>query len=304
MREHAVIFGDESPLAGVVTEPDSGCAGHLPAFLFLNAGLTHRVGPNRLYVTLARKLAEAGVASLRFDLSGIGDSPVSRSVAAPDERGVREAVQAMDFVGRSLGVKSFVPFGLCSGANVGYALVSSDRRVAGAVLINPSSIPSTHTKEQSAEAWTRAQAHHHGSTLADWKGWTRVLTGRSDLRAVLRSTVQLTSRALRLEGSPRAEPDLGLLPELERRGVELLAVYSEGDLGLELLVAHVRKLKNLESLSRFQLEIIRETDHILTPLWAQQRIEALVLEWAARRLSLNSSGTGQTLASAPREIVR
>jgi hypothetical protein len=284
-------------LAGVVTEPDGGCDEHAPVFLFLNAGLTHRVGPNRLYVTLARKLAEGGVASLRFDLSGIGDSPVSRSLAATDERGVREAVQAMDFIERSLGVHSFVPFGLCSGANIGYALVSGDHRVAGAVLINASAIPSTHTKEQSAEAWTRAQAHHHESRLADWKGWTRVLTRRSDLRAVMRSTVRLTSRALRLEGSARAEADLGLLPELERRGVELLAVYSEGDLGLELLVAHVRKFENLESLSRFQLEIIRETDHILTPLWAQQRIEALVLEWVGRRLSLNNGGTGRTLAS-------
>jgi hypothetical protein len=297
MKEHAVLFGDESPLAGVVTEPDGGGDRHAPVFLFLNAGLTHRVGPNRLYVTLARKLAEAGVTSLRFDLSGIGDSPVSRSVAATEERGVREAVQAMDFVERSLGVHSFVPIGLCSGASVGYTLVLSDPRVAGAVLINAYNIPSTHTKEQSAEAWTRAQTHHHGSRIADWKGWTRVLTRRSDLRAVLRSTFRLTRRALRLEGSPPTEADLGLLPDLERRGVELLAIYSEGDLGLELLVAHVPNLKNLDSLSRFQLEIIRETDHILTPLWAQQRIETLVLEWAGRRLSLNRAGTERTRAA-------
>ena len=43
--------------------------------------------------------------------------------------------------------------------------------------------------------------------------------------------------------------------------------------------------QNLSSLQRFQLEILSDTDHVLTPLWAQRRLEELVLEWAARRLS-------------------
>ena len=286
MREDAVIFGTDSPLVGIVTQPDQGFDERLPLFLFLNAGLDHRVGANRLHVTLARKLADLGVGSLRFDFSGIGDSPVSGSLAGSQERAASEAIQAMDFIERSIGTDTFVPVGLCSGANVGFVLAATDRRIAGAVLINATIIPSRHSEEQASEAWKRAQTHYYRNRLADRKGWMRVLTGRSDLRAVGRSTVRLVRRVSRLENSRPRTIDLGLLPELGRRGVELLAVYSEGDLGLELLASHVGRFDNLAPLERFQLEILSESDHILTPMWAQRRIEAVILDWATRRLSV------------------
>jgi pimeloyl-ACP methyl ester carboxylesterase len=292
MREHAVMFGDQSPLVGIITEPDAGVRGNVPLFLFLNAGLDHRVGPNRLYVTLARRLVEVGVASLRFDFSGVGDSPVSRSLEASAERGVNEARQAMNFLAKSVGADAFVPFGICSGADTAFALARADERVAGAVLINPTTIPSAHTEEQSREARRRAQALHHGSRVGDWKSWTRVLTGRSDLPGLVRSTLRLTRRAFRLQAAPVRNFDLGLLPDLGRRGVELLAVFSEGDIGLELLATHVGSFENLASLDRFQLDIIRDTDHLFTPLCDQQRIDALVVEWAARRLDRRASGVG------------
>jgi hypothetical protein len=286
------MFGDQSPLVGIITEPDAGVRGNLPVFLFLNAGLDHRVGPNRLYVTLARRLVEVGVASLRFDFSGIGDSPASRSLDASAERGVNEAKQAMNFLARSVGAEAFVPLGICSGADTAFALATADERVAGAVLINPTTIPSAHTEQQSREARRRAQAHHHGSRVGDWKSWTRVLTGRSDLPALFRSTLRLTRRAIRLQGATVRNVDFGLLPELGRRGVELLAVFTEGDIGLELLATHVGSFENLASLNRFQLEVIRDTDHLFTPLRDQQRIEALLVEWAAQRLSRPSSLQG------------
>jgi pimeloyl-ACP methyl ester carboxylesterase len=292
MREHTVMFGDESPLVGIITEPDTGVRENVPVFLFLNAGLDHRVGPNRLYVTLARRLVEEGVASLRFDFSGIGDSPVSRSLDASADRGVNEARQAMSFLERSVGADAFVPLGICSGADIAFALAGADERVAGAVLINPTTIPSEHSEAQSREAWRRAQAHHHGSRLADWKSWTRVLTGRSDLPGLFRSTLRLTRRAFRLPAVPVRNADLGLLPELGLRGVELLAVFSEGDLGLELLATHVGSFENLAPMNRFQLEVVPDTDHLLTPLCDQQRIETLVVDWAARCLSGHSSARG------------
>jgi hypothetical protein len=290
MRENAVVFGDDSPLVGIVTQPDAFDE-RVPVFLFLNAGLGHRVGPNRLNVTLARKLAERGAGSLRFDFSGIGDSPASPSARAPEELAVSQLIQAMNFLEQSTGADRFVPVGLCSGADVAFRVVESDRRIVGAVLINASVIPSRHSEEQMSEAWKRAQAHHHRSRLGDWKGWARVLTGRSDLPAVSRSALRLARRALRLEDVQPATIDLGLLPELERRGVELLAIYSEGDSGLELLVTHVGRVENLSSLKRFHLEILSQTDHILTPLWSQRQIETLVLDWAMQRLAVGRVST-------------
>jgi hypothetical protein len=221
-------------------------------------------------------------------------------LGASGERGVKETVQAMDFLAQSIGANAFVPLGLCSGADTGFALASADARVAGAVLINASAIPAEHTKEQSSEALKRAQAHHHGSRVRGWKSWTRVLTGRSNLLAVFRSIVHLTREALRVRHPPQKHVDLGLLPELGRRGVELLAVYTEGDLGLELLATHVGSFENLASLKRFQLEIFRETDHLLTPLSDQQRIEAMVVDWTTGRLFAGRGSVTTTAAQGTR----
>jgi hypothetical protein len=286
MKEHAVVFGIDSPLVGIATEPDAGREEGAPVFLLLNAGIGHRVGPNRLYVALARTLAESGLASLRFDFSGIGDSPASRSLADPEERAVGEAIQAMDFLGRYFGAEVFVPVGLCSGADVGFALATRDERVAGGVLINATAIPCAHTVEQVEEAQKRAEAHHYAEQLTHRSGWARVFTGRSDFRLVGRAAVRFAIHALHPGKSPAKSVDLGLLPELNRRGVELLAVYTEGDTGLELLKTHVGRLENLSSLRRLQLEVLTKTDHVLTPLWAQRRLQELVLDWTARRLSV------------------
>jgi alpha-beta hydrolase superfamily lysophospholipase len=47
-----------------------------PTVFLLNAGVIDHTGPARLWVDLARSWAAAGVNVVRFDLSGIGDSPV------------------------------------------------------------------------------------------------------------------------------------------------------------------------------------------------------------------------------------
>src|SRR6185312_12807504 len=44
--------------------------------ILLNAGAVGQIGPNRLHVVLARRLAAAGDLVLRLDVSGIGDSRV------------------------------------------------------------------------------------------------------------------------------------------------------------------------------------------------------------------------------------
>src|SRR5689334_20064244 len=69
--ENAIVFGGDVRLVGIVTTPAETRADRTGVIL-LNAGVVHRVGPNRLYVTLARRLAQAGLTVLRFDHSGIG----------------------------------------------------------------------------------------------------------------------------------------------------------------------------------------------------------------------------------------
>ncbi len=86
MKEEALRFGPNGSLIGIVTDPSEEERGkNLPAFLLLNAGHLHRVGPNRHYVSIARKLSAMGFTVLRFDFSGIGDSETIEYATSVEE---------------------------------------------------------------------------------------------------------------------------------------------------------------------------------------------------------------------------
>lgn len=75
LTEQLVALGPIG-LFGVVTTCDHRpIRPGVPWALFLNTGNDPHVGPCRLWVQLARRWAAAGVPSVRFDVSGLGDSP-------------------------------------------------------------------------------------------------------------------------------------------------------------------------------------------------------------------------------------
>ena len=135
MIEHSIAFGEDRGLIGTIckpSEPVSGPPG-LGMILF-NAGVIHRVGPHRLNVRLARKLAEQGIPSIRFDLAGLGDSarPTgNRSFEAQAVVDLRSAMDALTSAARS---QRFALLGLCSGAAHGYATSFADDRVVGLLM--------------------------------------------------------------------------------------------------------------------------------------------------------------------------
>jgi len=138
LTEEPLQFGEGGRLFGILTLPSvAPCnAQALPVFVFLNAGLLHRVGPYRLYVRLARNLAQMGFSSLRVDLAGRGDSPErfgltnQQSVAADYEEivGVLES---------RVGRLRLVLGGLCSAADNAIRLARADQRVTGMLLLDP-----------------------------------------------------------------------------------------------------------------------------------------------------------------------
>ena len=86
-----MVFGRSQHLVGVLSTPTVVSAAAPPGIVLVNSGIIHRIGANRVYVRLARALAVCGSASLRFDLSGIGDStsrPTSSRFRAPSSSSV------------------------------------------------------------------------------------------------------------------------------------------------------------------------------------------------------------------------
>ncbi len=110
-----------------------------PAALFLNVANQHHVGPNRLWVELARQWAGAGIRSLRLDLSGLGDSPHRQGSPGRWECFKPEAFDDVVDAARWLSPddpSNVVLVGLCSG---GYQALEGALvlRARGVVAINP-----------------------------------------------------------------------------------------------------------------------------------------------------------------------
>lgn len=134
--ETAQNIDPESNLLGVSHIPDGSLSSGKPGVILVNAGFLHRVGPNRMNTLLARMLAAKGFASLRLDLSGLGDS-MSRQGAVEDCEVVSEDLgKAMDFMQSNFGLNTFVLLGLCSGANDTARKAMEDERVVGLVNID------------------------------------------------------------------------------------------------------------------------------------------------------------------------
>jgi hypothetical protein len=135
MKESCCQFGPERQLAGIITEP-SGRAARF-GFVLVSAGITPKHGPFRLYAELARRLAEEGITTLRFDLGGIGDSAPSSLQAPLKQRTELELRAAVDYLAEQRGLDALALGGLCSGAEDAFRGAAVDGRVRAVVLIDP-----------------------------------------------------------------------------------------------------------------------------------------------------------------------
>jgi hypothetical protein len=141
LRERMVQFGPQGILAGVLTEPaPANRRQGAPAVVLSNVGMHSRIGPYRMWVELAGRLAAEGWVVLRFDLSGWGDSETRPEALGDIERAAREQREAIDFLaGR--GATSAVLVGLCSGVDGVHAASVADPRVAGVVHLDGYAYP-------------------------------------------------------------------------------------------------------------------------------------------------------------------
>lgn len=238
MKETAIRFGREHSLVGVLTLPEKPYATDV-AILLLNAGLVHHVGPNRIYVRLARQLAAHGFTVLRFDLSGVGDSEVRYDNVSFEQGIVDDARQAMDELADLCGSKRFILIGHCSGAARSFVVSLNDVRVAGMVLLNPEVEWQDRRESQRGQGAEPYNANGAISqAIHDPKRWKRFLTGRANYARIL----QNVSRAIRRSGPalllayPQSRQHLmDTIHQISARKMPVLFVCSAGGKGLELL---------------------------------------------------------------------
>jgi len=301
MRERALRFGPERLLVGILAEPTADEPSSDLGVIFLNSGLLHRVGASRLHVQIARQLAPAGVASLRFDLSGVGDSDTRTDGLPFQQSAVLETQAAMDELARLRGVTRFVLYGLCSGSDVAYYTGLADTRVVGLVQLDPFVY---HT--------LRYAMHRIAPRVLNAESWTNLLLGKTYLVPWLRKrlgSAEPRDGAVDLADEnvvhnpyarafpPKAEIESGLTT-LCRRGVAQLAILSAGQLEhanhggqYEQCFAQVPFGDLLSTAWR------GAADHTFTPLAEQAFVVEATTRWIASRVA--SATAAATAVAVP-----
>ncbi|MBA2526699.1 MAG: hypothetical protein H0V18_13100 [Pyrinomonadaceae bacterium] len=279
MREQTLRFDKTSSLVGVVTDPREASPNY-PAIILLGAGIVHRVGPHRLYVKLARKLAAMGFVVFRFDFSGIGDSKVREDNLPFEQSAVAETQEAMDWLRAARNVDRFVLMAVCSGAGFSFRTACCDRRVIGVSLINAAG-----HRWGTSEELNRTLVRHYWRMLRSRsfriKNWRKLITLNFDSRTIMRATAnQIQNLLVPDKESPEAENVASAFESLIARGVRVLIVYSEGDEGWDYYQVFLRsKLRRIDSNSHFGLEFVHGANHTFTLLSHQRDLFNIVGRW-------------------------
>ncbi len=194
----------ESHMFGLYCRPAGMPAGQGPVVLFGNAGSVYHVGPSRLYVTLARRLARAGIPSVRYDLANIGDGMTYEHVEAnipyPSDA-VQRITEVLEFVRDGLGHRQAVLTGFCSGATQAFHAALAQREdsaLRDVIMVNPKVFYGEHAGQQDDNLVMR-RSSYYARAMRDPQRWRRLLSGDIDYRKLaqfLRGRLRLLGKGI------------------------------------------------------------------------------------------------------------
>jgi exosortase A-associated hydrolase 1 len=203
--------------------------------LILVGGPQYRAGSHRQFTLLARSLAAEGIAAMRFDYRGMGDSDGEARNFEQIDEDVRAAIDG--FQQAVPAVSEVVIWGLCDAASAAMFYAAQDKRVTGLVLLNPWA----RTTESYARATLR---HYYGSRLTDGELWKKIASGRFDFAAAGASLCRLAGAAMRPKPSSAGDSNAQRTLALPERMFDGLAKFR----GKVLLIISPRDLTAQEFL--------------------------------------------------------
>jgi pimeloyl-ACP methyl ester carboxylesterase len=273
IRETAVAFGLNGTLVGVATATDARC--NETACLLINAGVVHRIGPHRINVKLARELARREFATLRFDLSGLGDSLAQPGGLNFADQAVIDIRAAMDFMQQSFGVSRFLIFGICSGAVNAFHASLADPRIVGVAMLDGFWYRTMWTEP--VRRWRRFLELPWGQVVA---------IAIRQLAAPLRKNAQVApiagpfDAAANLSNPPKRD-FIRFLHTLVDRNTSVYFLYGGTVAKYYSYASQFRHAFHGESfLDVIRCEYCPDIDHTVTTIDAQRKLICKVVTWA------------------------
>ena len=275
--EESLQLGEGGRLFGILTRPSrAACnAEPRPVFVFLSAGLLHRVGPYRLHVRLARELAEMGFSSLRVDLAGMGDSP-PRPGLTHRESVAADFTEMLHGLDSRLGRLPLILEGLCTGADNATSLARNEQRAVGLILLDPICFPDGGLTGFRARAVVAKYANPDRYIAWLRRRWKALVHPQQERQAPGGSVDPLALRDL-----PTLEQVRATFESIRERGGRVLCVFTDYAHGYYNRSGQLGRVLRLEGYREFCTELWwPETHHTYWLELHRRRLMEEIKAWA------------------------
>ena len=271
-RESVVQFTcGGARLVGIISHPANTPSS--TGIVIVVGGPQYRVGSHRQFVLLARALASAGHAVLRFDCRGMGDSTGEAPGFEHIDVDIAAALDALQQVCPE--VAHMVLWGLCDGASAAllYAQQTEDPRVVGLALANPW----MHTEQAQAHAIVHT---YYRQRLLDGAFWRKLVSGGINPLHKLGDLFRHWQGARGGTGAD-ADPSVGgMLGALDKLRLPMLLLLCHKDATAQEFLSHVQ-LAGSSLLAQAHVRRIdfSDADHTFSRAEWRRDMETATIAW-------------------------
>ena len=229
---------------------------------------------------MARHLAKAGIASLRIDFAGLGDSRglpgKEMMISEAFEARVPDIKAAIDRL-QDLGYRRIAVQGICSGAFHAFHAGLADPRIGMLLLLNIPLFQEAYAEESNTAIHEAVPWQYYFDRLARTRTWARLLSGRGNLPGVLRGRFRRLWRGGGVELNP-ANFTRSAMTHLSERGVKTLFLFGPDEVGYYTVEDVFGPAgADLVKLDHVTLKVIETFDHIIGMPMAQEEATSAML---------------------------